>query len=421
MPHRLRQTTPAETTILREQVRQWLAKGVIEPRPLNAYANNLVYVAKKSGAIRVCVDCTPVNDVTEDYAWPLPNLHDLRHRLPGTRWFARMDMRDAFFRILVPQSFRLYTSFRCDGKQYQFRRMPFGLKTAPSTFQRFMETHLAPYLSYAFCFIDDILVTAETRQQLRQRVTRIRKKLRTIGVEINEEKSELEATELLFVGLWITRTTVGPDQAKVAELMQIPAPTTKKDAQSALGLVSYLRGFTPLVSHYTSQLYPDRDGLRLPAPQYCQEWARLKRHLASAMTSLRHYDPKEPAHLFADASNRALGVILIQRGAVVSLASRNLTPAETRYSATDREHLALVFAASKFKMMLHQSGCDTKIYSDHAALIGRRDDDLLPRQARWRAKVNHWMPNVQHVKGIWNPADFVSRWGLEISGGVLKT
>lgn len=419
IPHRPRVLTPVQTTILDEQVRQWLVKGVIEPRPLDAYHNNLVFVAKKSGAIRVCIDPTPTNLVTEGFDWPLPSLQDLRHHLSGAQYFSRLDLADAFFRILVPAPYRLWTSFRARGQHYQFRRMPFGLKTAPSIFQRFMDQHLATLGIGYFWYIDDILVYAADLSILRMRVTRLKEKLRAMGSTINEAKSEYDKTSLLFLGMTISAGQLGPNPDKVRGILATPAPRNKAQAQSALGLVSYLRDFIPLSSHFTSLLYPDKGGLRLEPTVYAAEWQKLMGHVASAATSLRHWKKGIPGDLYADASNFAIGLVLMQEGRIVSLASRKLTSAELNYSATDREHIALVYAAKRFRIFLHQSDCETRVWSDHAALMTRRTEDLTPKQARWQSIVKYWMPNVKHVKGCENPADFFSRWSTETTGGAI--
>jgi hypothetical protein len=421
IPHRPRINTPVQTTVLRHQVRQWLRKDVIEPIPLNAYRNNLVFVAKKTGDTRVCVDCTPVNAVTDDFEWPLPRLLDLRHNLAGAQWFSRLDLKDAFFRIKVPPNLRIYTSFRCDGMQYQFKRMPFGLKTAPATFHRFMDTHLALFALKCFWYIDDILIHARTLAELRKNESVIRKHLRTIGCEINEDKSECERESLLFCGLQIFSGGLSPNADRVRELLNIPPPTTKNQAQSALGLVSYLRDFIPLTSHFTSLLYPDKHGLRLETDAYSKEWTRLLRHVATAVTSLRHWKEGVECDVYTDASGTGLGVVLIQEGQVVALASRQLTSAEARYSATDREHLALVYVAEKFPLFLHQTKAVTRVHSDHSALLNRKSANLTPRQARWKAKTDYWIPTLLHVRGKDNPADFISRWSAEINGGAWKT
>lgn len=421
IPHRPRVLTPVQSKLVEEQAQKWLHNEVIESTPLHAYHNNLVLVGKKNGATRVCIDCTPVNDVTADYDWPLPSLQDIRHRLANAKWFARLDLKDAFFRIFVPRHLRVYTSFRSNGKQYQFKRMPFGLKTAPATFQRFMDTHLAPLGHAYFWFIDDILIHAETPTELRTRVARIKKKICAMGCTVNEEKSEYNTNTIDFVGLTLYAGGFGPNASKVDELLRTPPPTSKKAAQSALGLASYLRDFIPLISHFTSILYPDKNGLRLAPEDYSREWRRLMGHIASAATSLRHWKEGVDSDLYVDASGTGLGAIIIQNKAVVALASRQMTPAETRYSATDREHAALAYAVDKFRIFLHQSKAATRVHSDHLALLTRKNADLTPKQARLKAKTDYWVPNLLHVKGIDNPADFVSRWSTEIFGGAMKT
>lgn len=418
---RQRPLSPTEQALLRTQVETWLGSGVIEPRPHQPLNNNLVFVAKSNGRIRVCDDCSPVNAVTRDYDWPLPRLQDIRMKVTGSRYFTRLDLTDAFFRIKIPAQFRYLTAFTSGTQQYQFRRMPFGLKTAPAVFQQFMDTTLAPHTNGSLWYIDDILIHAESLHELRTRTAGVKRTLRLAGCKINEDKSEYERTGLLFAGLYVHSVGVGPNLKKVREVLAIPPPTTKKDVQSALGLVSYLRDFIPLVSHFSAHLYPGKDDTTLLSPaQYEEEWTRLLRHVTSAASSMRHWDERSDASLFTDASGHSLGVVIIQHGKVVAVSSRKLTPAETRYSATDREHLGLVHAAKRFRVFLHRQEGETQVWSDHAALVTRKGGDMTPRQARWHELVTQWIPNAKHVKGLENPADIFSRWPVEIFGGVLK-
>lgn len=412
LPPRRRALTPIQLEQAKLQASAWLQQNIIEPIPDPPLLNNLVMVAKKDGRIRVCIDCTPANRVTQSFDWPLPRLQDLRYFVSGAKYFSRIDLKDAFFRISIPVEFRHLTAFKVGSQSYRFRRMPFGLKTAPAVFQRFMDEGLAHLSHVAFWYMDDIIIKAETIASLRQREASIRKELKKMGSEVNEGKSVSCRSELLMAGLWISPAGVGPNFDKLSELLKLPAPSTKADAQSALGLVSYLRDFTPLVGHFTAMLYPDKSGLKLETGEYCNQWELLRRHLKVAATTTHHWKDNTDADLYTDASGYALGAILLQAGKVVSLASRKLTPAETRYSATDREHLGLYFAADKFRMFLHQSNATTRVWSDHAALVTRKPDKLTPRQARWHMHVSHWMPNVMHVPGKLNPADFISRWKI---------
>lgn len=413
LPPRRRVLSPIQEQQASEQVTQWLTIQVIEPIPTPPLLNNLVLVGKKDGRIRVCVDCTPANNVTTGFDWPLPRLQDLRYRVQGFSWFSRLDLKDAFFRIGIASDFRHLTAFMVRGQAYQFRRMPFGLKTAPAVFQRFMDWGLSSFSEWAFWYIDDILISAESLPELRIRERTVRRKLQQMKCVINEDKSVSEKQELLFAGLWVTGVGVGPNLRQVENLMQIPTPTNKVEAQSALGLVSYLRDFVPLVGHFTALLYPDKQGLKLDNVAYEAHWRLLCKHLVSAISITHHWKEGCDADLYTDASQYALGIVLIQEGRLVAVASRKLSPAETRYSATDREHLGLVYAAERFRLILHQSGANTRVWSDHSALLNRKLDKLTPRQARWTTLVKHWMPRITHVKGKCNPADFVSRWRFD--------
>lgn len=417
LPPRRRVLTPIQEQQAIQQALDWRSKDVIEQIPMPPLVNNLVLVAKKNGKTRVCVDCTPANRVTASFDWPLPRLQDIRHRVQGKTWFSRLDLRDAFFRISVPSEYRHLTAFVAGGKAYQFKRMPFGLKTAPSVFQRFMDHGLCEYTEVCVWYIDDILIMGDTLAELRRNEKLIRHQLtRVMGVEINEDKSETAKRSLLFAGLWVYGAGIGPDATKLAEALALPTPTTKVQAQSALGLVSYLRDYIPLVGHFTAQLYPDKEGLKLDPATYDAQWRALLGHIRSAATTTRHWRDGVDADLYTDASGYALGAVIMQQGKMVAVASRKLTPAETRYSATDREHLGLVFAADRFKLFLHQSQATTRVWTDHTALVTRRPGALTPRQARWQTLVQAWMPNVKHVPGKQNPADFISRWGADSVG-----
>lgn len=420
LPPRRRVLTPIQLQQAAAQAEAWLKLGVVEIIKTPPVTNNLVLVAKKDGRIRVCVDCTPANRVTEDFDWPLPRLQDIRYRIKGATWFARIDLRDAFFRIEVPAEYRHLTAFMVGTSTFQFKRMPFGLKTAPATFQRFMDWGLSEFWAWAVWYIDDILITGTSRSEVIDRERIVRERLRQMKCAVNEEKSVGARTEVLFTGLCLSGAGIGPNHEQVKLLLTLRIPTTKAEMQSALGLVSYLRDFIPLVTHFTAQLYPDKNGLRLPQDEIDDQWVALRKHLVSALTINHHWRDGVHTDVFTDASLYALGVVIIQDQRIVALASRKLTPAETRYSATDREHLGLVWAAEKFKLLLHQKGL-VRVWSDHSALLTRKTERLTPRQARWQATVNAWIPNLSHVRGKSNPADYVSRWKGASVGANFRT
>ena len=420
MPPRPRVPSPLERENLRSQTRAWLDEGVVEKTEPLPWVNNTVFVAKSNGGIRVCIDCTPSNTVTKDYDWPLPRLQDLRHHLGGARWFARIDLRSAFFRIRVPRSVRPLVAYRCDGNDYWFKRMPFGLKTAPAVFQRYMDHLLAPVKDICFWYIDDVLVFASNKEEVRRRTRKVEAIITQGGNDVATEKCEYEKRGLLFAGMWIYGGGVGPNHLKVEQALRLPIPKTKTEKQSALGLVSYLRDHVPLASMLTASLTLGKDNT-MNEEEYALEWNKLTTHIADRISTLGEWGQDEDADLFVDASKTGCAAILIQSGRIICLASRKLTPAETRYSATDREQLGLLLAAKKMRTFLHRPLGTTRVWTDHAALLGRKTNDMTPRQARWHETVNQWIRQPLHVRGKNNPADFVSRWGLGTVGGQIST
>lgn len=149
-------------------------------------------------------------------------------------------------------------------------------------------------------------------------------------------------------------------------------------------------------------------------------WRSLVTDIADRMVTLGEWHDDDEAQLYTDASTKMCSAVLIQNGRIIALASRKLSPRETRYSTTDREHLGLVLATKKFRLFLHRHSAPTQVLSDHTALLNRKWCDLTPRQARWKMDVEQWIPHLTYVKGKNNPADYFSRWNVEVPGAEIQ-
>jgi Reverse transcriptase (RNA-dependent DNA polymerase)/RNase H-like domain found in reverse transcriptase len=405
VPQRMRLLSPLHKGYLDAAIGKWLAQGIIEPS--NAWITyNPVFVPRKSGAIRVCIDYSPLNGWIEDFEWPLPRLRTIRFRVRGSTRFSRIDLRDAFHIIRIPQVYRSLTAFISHVGKFQFTRMPFGLKTAPAVFQRFMDYALRDCYQFAIWYQDDILIHSTDKVHNRC-LTKVRDALRAVGAPVNEDKSEYNKEELDFAGLHISSEGVGTalDQS---QLDIWPIPTTVKGWQSILGFLNCFRDYVPRFSDLAAGLYPTPQKVRpqLELEKQVRElMSRCLRHV-----NLSHFEETLPSTLFADASNYATGAVLSQAGKIIALHSKTLTPAETRYSTTDRESLALLHAAEAFRVII-QGAPLLELATDHSALLSRRTEDLTPRQERWRYRIQSIVRTVRFVKGVENPADYWSREG----------
>lgn len=405
IPHNWRPMTSRERGLLRQQLDDWLRSKVIVPATYG-FPHQLVFAWRKNGRVRVCGDFRPLNDKTGDFDWPLPRLQDVRHRVRGYTWFAGIDLKDAFHRLGIPEPLRRYVAITTPWGYYQFTRMPFGLKTAPAYFQRYLDSILHEYAHWALWYQDDILILGNTKAQVRQRQRLVAKKLQEHGNHINWEKSTEPAKEVTWCGMRIHGDGIlaGDPLSKSIEV-----PYSKKDRQSALGWLNYFREHIPNLSYYTEKVTPNKHNM-VRSEEYEQDWSDLMQQCGEAV-DLHHWDDNADADAYVDASNYAMGGMLVQKGKIIALWSKKLSPAQTRYDTTDRESLALATMAERFRIFLHRSTGKTTVHTDHMAILNRNWSELRPIQVRWAQRIKRWVSNLEFIPGNLNPADFMSRKG----------
>lgn len=406
VPHNRRQLSAEQHRLLEAQVRDWIKYG-LAVSVQRGFPSQPVFVKKKNGKTRVCGDFRTLNEATEEFDWPLPRLQDMRHQVRGFTWFASIDLKDAFHRIHIPPDLRKWVSIYTPWGLFSFTRMTFGLRNAPSYFQRYLDHLLQEHAPYAIWYQDDILILGNSQKETNRRWRLVKAKLEKDGNVINTEKSEDARQEITWCGLHFT-----PEGLKCGDPLSknLPTPYNKKDRQSALGWLNYFRDYIPNFSKYTEAITPNQHN-QVRSIQYEKDWQKLL-EVCAAHVSLHHWIPKHPAQLFTDASGYAMGGMLVQRGKVIALWSKKLNPAQTRYSTTDREHLALAVSAEKFRVFLQDRDVVTTVSTDHTALLNRDWKDLRPIQVRWALTVRRYIRRLQYVPGQDNPADFLSRKGM---------
>jgi hypothetical protein len=227
-------------------------------------------------------------------------------------------------------------------------------------------------------------------------------------VVVNWEKSEFDVSVTKFCGLLISEGRIGV----ALPAQDWPRPTTKPEWQSALGYANCFRDVVPNFAELTTGLYPANENP--PMNERHQRWDRLWEAIRQNVT-LSEYQDDQPADLFVDASQYAMGAVLSQSGKICALFSKGLTRGQSNYSATDREHLALLSGVEAFRVFI-QSNQRITVNTDHTALLKRRDDNLTPRQQRWKYRIQSITSNFVHVSGKDNPADYWSRQGWKGGG-----
>ncbi|GFW04283.1 retrovirus-related Pol polyprotein from transposon 297 [Trichonephila clavipes] len=187
--HSPRRLPFTERDIVDKQIDEWIQNGVIEPCS-SAYASQVLVVRKKDGSPRVCIDFRKLNRVLVKDHYPLPLIEDILDKLQDTRVFSTIDLRNGFFHVPVYKQSRPYTSFVTQNGQFQFLKMPFGLSTCPSTFQRFINTVFRDLVVQGIVlpYMDDIVILAKNESEAIERLKKVLQVSSDYGLEINFDK-----------------------------------------------------------------------------------------------------------------------------------------------------------------------------------------------------------------------------------------
>lgn len=404
---------------VKTQVNKMLEQGIIQPS-ISPWSSPVWVVPKKMDAsgkqkYRLVIDYRKLNDVSIDDRYPLPNISDLLDQLGHCQYFTTLDLASGFHQIEVDPNDVEKTAFSVDNGHYEFLRMPFGLKNAPSTFQRVMDNILMGIQNEKCAvYMDDIIIYSSTIHEHISRLREVFTRLRKANLKIQPDKCEFLRKEVAYLGHLITKDGVKPNPNKVAAIKEFPIPTNTKEIKSFLGLSGYYRRFIP---DYAKVSKPLTTLLKKDIPfifdQYCQKaFDTLKEYLTTEPI-LIYPNFEEPFVLTTDASMFAIGAILSQgqigKDLPIAFASRTLCPAETKYSVIERELLAIVWAVKHFRPYLF--GRKFKLVTDHRPLTWLFSiKDPGSRLARWRLKLEEYDYEILYKPGRINKnADALSR------------
>lgn len=412
-PYHLREEVSAQidkllhTGIIRESSSQWTSPIWVVPKKSDNSG-------KKK--YRIVVDYRKLNEKTPADRYPIPEVSEILDRLGKAQYFSVLDLASGFHQIEVDPKDIPKTAFNVDHGKYEFVRMPFGLKNAPATFQRLMDSVLRKHLGVrCFVYMDDIIVFSTSLQSHLQDIAKVLQTLQEANLKVQCDKSEFLRKEVEFLGHVVTTDGVKPNPRKVEAVKSWPLPKTPKELKSFLGTVSYYRRFIPRFAHIakplTSKLRGNKKSFDI-TPDFIQSFLKLKEIMTTDLL-LAYPNFDEPFILTTDASNVAIGAVLAQsidgKERPIAYLSRTLSKAEENYSATAKELLAIYFATKTFRPYLY--GREFTIYTDHEPLTKElKLTDATGRVTRQRLYLEQFDFKIVYKKGKQNVvADGLSR------------
>ena len=351
-----------------------LSQGIIRPSSSN-WSSALHIINKKTGDIRPCGDYRALNSRTKEDRYPVPNIQEFSSQLSGSAVFSRIDLVKAFHQIPVHPDDIPKTAIITPFGLFEYVRMPFGLRNAAQTFQRFIDEVLRG-LPFCFAYIDDLLIASPDETSHKQHLHQVFQRLQDYGVQINADKSQLGVTSIEFLGHTVSPAGIAPLPSKCDSIQQFPKPSTQRQLKQFLGMVNYYNRFIPHCSLLLQPLYdmikPSKRGQSVILVWTADAEAAFlsaKQALGDA-TMLCFPSPDAETSIAADASDVGVGAVLQQRvdggWKPIAFFSKKLNPAESKYSAYDKELLAIFKAIKRFRYFIE--GRSFHIYTDHKPL-----------------------------------------------------
>ena len=413
---------------LKKQLAELVEAGYVEPSK-SPFGAPVLFVHKKDGGERMCIDYRALNKLTIKNSYPLPRIDELLDRLLGAKVFSKIDLRSGYHQIRIAEGDEEKTAFRTRYGHYQFKVMPFGLTNAPATFMHLMNSIFREELdAFVIVFLDDILIYSRDLKQHEEHLRKVLTVLRQHQLYAKLSKCAFARREIDFLGYIVNDRGISVDPAKTAAINDWPTPTTPTHVRSFIGLCSYYRRFVESFANIAAPLHDlTKKDTPTPLPWTPEHEAAFRQLKQKMMTAplLAVPDPDKPWTICTDASDVAIGAILLQDHGhglqPVAYESRKLREAEHNYAVHEKEALAVIHALQTWRCYVQ--GRSIEVVTDHQALkYLQTQPQLSRRQGRWMEFLQTFRPGLEitYKPGKVNPADALSRRADHLEGGPAK-
>ncbi|GJW85221.1 reverse transcriptase domain-containing protein [Tanacetum coccineum] len=422
-----RRVNPKIHDVIKKEVEKLLDAGLIYPISDSPWVSPVHCVPKKGGMTvvtndenelvptrlvtgwRVCIDYRKLNEATRKNHFPFPFMDQMLERLVGNEFYCFLDGFSGYFQIPIDPKDQEKTTFTCPYGTFAYRRMPFGLCNAPGTFQRCMMAIFHDMIEKTMeVFMDDFSVFRNSFSTCLTNLDKMLKRCEDTNLALNWEKSHFMVKEGIVLGHKISKKGIEVDKAKIDVISKLPHPTTVKGIRSFLGHAGFYRRF---IKDFSKISRPMTHLLEKNTPfifseECIQAFQTLKKKLTEAPILIApNWD--QPFELMCDASDYAIGAVLGQRiekhFRPIHYASKTMTEAETNYTTTEKEMLAVVYAFEKFRSYLIMN--KSVVYTDHSALKYLfNKKDAKARLLRWVLLLQEFDFKVIDTKGAENYA-----------------
>ncbi|GKB32477.1 putative reverse transcriptase domain-containing protein [Tanacetum coccineum] len=368
-PYRL---APSDMKELSKQQKELSYKGFIRPSS-SPWGAPVLFVKKKDGSFRMCIDYRELNKLTVKNRYPLPRIDDLFDQLQGSSVYSKIDLRSGYHQLRVREEDIPKTAFRTRYGHYEFQVMPFGLTNAPAIFMDLINRVCNTFLDkFVIVFIDDILIYSKNKKEHEEHLKAVLELLKKEKLYAKFSKCEFWIPKVQFLGHVIDSQGIHVDPAKIESIKDWESPKTPTEIRQFLGLVGYYRrfieGFSKIAKSMTKLT---QKGVKFDwGDKQEAAFQLLKQKLCSAPI-LALPEGSEDFVVYCDASHKGLGAVLMQREKVISYASRQLKIHEKNYTTHDLE-----LGSRRWLELLSDYDCEIRYHPGKANVVA----DALSRK-----------------------------------------
>ncbi|CAB0016247.1 unnamed protein product [Nesidiocoris tenuis] len=391
---------------VKEALDDMIEKGVIvRVDHATDWCAPMVVSIKKGGGIRICVDLSQLNRSVKRQYHPIPKIELSLAEVNGAKYFSKLDANHGFWQLNLAKESQDYTTFITPFGRFKFRKLPFGITSAPEEYQKRISMILEGSKN-CLSHLDDILIWGNSKEEHDQCLREVLEKLQAAGVTLNKKKTAFCKESVTYLGFLLSRDGIQADPGKVKAIQEMETPSNTKEAQRLMGMATFLAKFIPNKSELLepiSSLTSSKNAF-VWGPAQDAAFRNLKKSLTTP-PCLAMFDPSKPTMVSSDASTLGLGAVLFQGNKgdqkPVAYISRTLSAAEKNYANIEREALALTWACDRLKYFL--IGKPFVIETDHKPLVQifttKNLDDLSPRLQRFRMRMMRYDYIVQYTPG----------------------
>jgi hypothetical protein len=405
---------------LERQVREMERDGLIE-RSFSPYGSPVMLVKKHNGQKRVVVDMRKINDILKDEVFNTFTLREMVERVGAAKAqvFSLMDLRSAYHQVEIDKDSRKYVAFHVPGMgNYQYTRLPFGLKLSGNFFNHLVGTAIASdevLSARCMAYVDDVFVYTTDVPTHLDMMRRLFNVLREVGLKIHNEKCEFMKDKVKFVGHVFGKDGIEPEFGKVEAMSTFPVPRTKKQLRSFIGLVTFYRQYIKNLSHDLEPLLvllrKDERFVWNDEREAAFQSIREKLKTLPTLVFPDESPGAGPFVLETDASSYSIAGTLGQRSRdgkethLIACYGRSLRPNEVNYTVCEKECLALISGMMRFKHIFVGKPLIVKSDNLNVKFFKTLRNEHSPRMMRWSMYINAWIgDNVtfEHIKGPTN-------------------